>query len=177
MQCNYTIPKCTLWLAFWSLDLVAIFGIMAFFMWGTRRLQLSHVAVAALASKSSDTNSLVCRVLGGDKNDACGCSGHTCVTRRVVFTQTCLCVHLRQRFCQMGCLLCLCKHVAQPVSGGVHGIWTCICVCVVTCLCSSDESSVSLTVLPVDFQVGTLRQRYDHVHKTLVARDQQSSLR
>lgn len=47
----------------------------------------------------------------------------------------------------------------------------------VTCLCSSDEGSVSLAVLPVDVQVRTLRQSYDDVHKPLVTRNQQPYLR
>lgn len=42
---------------------------------------------------------------------------------------------------------------------------------------SSDESCVSLAVLPVDIQIGTLRQRYDDVYVALVACDQQPYLR
>lgn len=47
----------------------------------------------------------------------------------------------------------------------------CYCACLqmcVTCLSGSDESCVSLTVLPVDIQIWTLRQCDDHIHVTLI---------
>lgn len=46
-----------------------------------------------------------------------------------------------------------------------------------TCLSGGDESCVSLTVLPVDIQIRTLRQRYDDVNITLVTCNQQPYLR
>lgn len=58
-----------------------------------------------------------------------------------------------------------------------------VCVCAevhvveLTCLRGSDESCVSLAVLPVDLQIQTLRQRYDNIHVTLVTCNQESCLR
>lgn len=55
-----------------------------------------------------------------------------------------------------------------------HYVYLHMCV---TCLSSSDESCVSLTVLPVDIQMWTLRQRYDDVHVTLIGCNQQPYLK
>lgn len=121
---------------------------------------------------------LVCRVSGGDENKA---AQLTLVLQDEQSSSRRVCESIRVSvFCRAGRLLCLCK--LSLVSICVHGTESapdldlCVCCCV-TCLCSSDEGSVPLAVLPVHFQVRTLSQRYDDVHETLVTRHLQSSLR
>jgi len=77
--------------------------------------------------------------------------------------------------CYAACqCLCVCVCVSKPTPN----IKLSVCACLyVTCLCGSNESSVSLAVLPVDIQVWAMRQRYDDIHKTLVTCNQQPCLR